>query len=295
MINYTLITVLGWEDRFIKGLELTLNKFEVNKIVLICFEDYLHMDNMNDNIAKVDYLSKQKTAIVEKISLKYNESIGNWNILEEYFKNNNDNYLLNITTIPRETIWTLFFFIKRQTERINYIYFKPNGYCKDWLTKNHKNPRLLFKHSGIFDLNKELVLFVIAGFDNTRLKQIIEFYEPSKIVVFYQKGSQFENGNRNKDFSNYTKVHDKYCEIIEIDTYDIQETSDVIYSKYLEYNSLYNVIIDSQGPKVSALSVYDVYVKSENKIALAYVSAKDFNSNYSIGIDLNYLSGDFIL
>ena len=295
MINYTLITVLGWEDRFRNGLELTLGQFAVNKIVLICFEDYLHMESMEDNIGKLTDLSTQKNISIEIIKLRYNESIGNWSILDQFFKNNNEKYLLNITTIPRETIWTLFFFLKRQIKTIRYIYFKPSGYCKDWLTKNHKNPRLLFKHSGIFDLNKNLVLFVIAGFDNSRLNQIIEFYEPSKIVVFYQKGNQFENESRNKDFTSYMKVHHEYCEVIEIDTYNINETSDIIYKKYLEYNEIYNVIIDSQGPKVSALSVYDVYVKSENKIALAYVSAKDFNSNYSQGIDLNYLSGDFIL
>ncbi|WP_426065273.1 hypothetical protein [Flavobacterium sp. DSP2-3-1] len=295
MKNYTLITVLGWEDRFIKGLELTLGKFSVYKIILICFEDYLDMDNMKDNIEKVKHLSIEKNIGLEYIKLKYNESIHNWNILEEYFKKKDNNYLLNITTIPRETIWTLFFFIKKHAESINYIYFKPTSYCKDWLTKNHKNPRLLFKHSGIFDLNKELVLFVIAGFDNSRLNQIIEFYEPSKIVVFYQKGRQFGNGNRNKDFSTYMKVHDKYCEIIEIDTYNVRETSEIIYNKYIEYIDLYNVIIDSQGPKISALSVYEAYMKSENKIALAYVSAKDFNSNYSQGIDLECIKGEFYL
>lgn len=295
MKTYTLITVLGWEDRFIQGIEITVDKFIIGKIILIRFLDYLSMDSMNENIYAIENFANKKKIELEFIDLNYHGSIENWSILESYFIKKNENYLLNITTIPRETIWTLFFFIKKFTKNINYIYFKPENYCNEWLTKNHKNPRLLFKHSGIFDLNKDLALFVIAGFDSSRLNQIIEFYEPTRIVVFYQEGSQFKNEERNKDFSNYIRIHKENIEIIELNTYDVSDTSEIIYNKYLKYESTYNVIIDSQGPKVSALSVYEVYIKSDEKIALAYVSAKDFNSNYSKGINDNYIEGEFLL
>jgi hypothetical protein len=252
------------------------------------------MKNMNDNVSKIKQLSENFNFIIEPIHLNYNDSIENWNILETFFEKFDENYLLNITTIPRETIWTLFFFLKKQVKTIDYIYFKPIGYCKDWLTKNHKCPRLLFKHSGIFDINKGLSLFIIAGFDNARLEQIVEFYEPSKIVIFYQNGNQFDNRERNKDFEVYKNRYG-FCELIDIDTYNVDEATEVILKKYNQYKDEYNIIIDSQGPKLSALSVYEVYLKSETKIGLAYVAAKDFNTNYSQGIDTNYIEGNFNL
>jgi len=290
-----LITVLGWEERFIKGLEETIDKFLIKKIILIRFGDYLFMDNMQNNINRINELQLNHHFAIEYIDLNYNDSVENWNVLESFFCDieNTRKFLLNISTVPRETIWTLFFFLKKYVANVEYIYFKPRNYCKDWLTKNHKSPRLLFKHSGIFDLNKDLVLFVIAGFDNTRLDQIIEFYEPSKVVIFYQEGEQFNNHDRNKDFECYKNRGVEFCEIFSINTYNVEEATDVLLKKYDEYRDKHNVIIDSQGPKISALSVYNVYLKTDNKIGLAYVAAKDFNLNYSSGIDNHFISGNF--
>jgi len=288
---YNLVTVLGWEERFMLGLKHILNNFTLEKITLIRFEDYLSMSNMNHNYESIIELSKKYNFDIVEINLQYNDSIKSWNILEDYFSEVNNNYLFNITTIPRETIWTLFFFLKRKLQSLNYIYFRPKKYCNEWLTKNHKFPRLLFKHSGLFDLNKKLALFVIAGFDNARLEQLIDFYEPSKIVIFYQNGNYFKNIDRDEKFYSFIKRFDH--EIVKINTYDVQETTNKIFDQFLTYKNEYNIIIDSQGPKISAMSVYDVYLKSEEKIGLAYVAAKDFNSKYSEGIDLEFIFGEF--
>lgn len=291
MKKYNLITVLGWEERFLLGLKMILRDFTLQSIILIQFDDYLSMDNMYDNTEEIKNLSKEYSFEIVNIKLEYNDSIKNWNILELFFTDFSSDYLFNITTIPRETIWTLFFFLKRKVESLNYIYFRPKSYCNDWLTKNHKFPRLLFKHSGLFDLSKNLSLFVIAGFDNSRLEQLIDYYEPSKIVIFYQKDNYFENGERDTSFYNFAKRFD--CKIIKINTYDVDETSDIIFKQFIEYEKEYNIIIDSQGPKISSMSVYNTYLKSGERMGLAYVAAKDFNSKYSEGIDDKYIFGEF--
>lgn len=291
MKKYNLVTVLGWEERFLLGLKTILKDFVLESIILIQFEDYLSMDNMSNNYAEIISLSKEHNFEIVDVKLEYNDSIKNWNLLEDLFVESKSNYLFNITTIPRETIWTLFFFLKRKIETLNYIYFRPKIYCNDWLTRNHKFPRLLFKHSGLFDLNKKLSLFVIAGFDNSRLEQLIDYYEPSKIVIFYQKDNFFKNGERDLTFYKFASRFD--CKIIEINTYDVDKTSDSIFDQFTEYEKEYNIIIDSQGPKISSMSVYDVYLKSKEQMGLAYVAAKDFNSKYSQGIDDKYVFGEF--
>lgn len=290
MENQTLITVLGWEDRFISGTGIILNDNNIQKIVLVSFKDYAKMNIKN----KSTFLKKVKNLSIEieEIELNYSDSVNNWKIFDTFFEKNvlSSDILLNITTMPRETIWALLFFLKKLHTSINYIYFKPKEYCDTWLTKNHKTPRLLFKHSGIFDLNKNLVLFIITGFDDGRLSSLIEYYEPSKVIVLNQIGNQFDNEERNNG-SNKDIFLNLNHEKIEFDSYDVTNASDILNEKIKEYKDC-NIIISSQGPKLSSLSTYKNYLLNEN-IALAYVSARDFNDKYSVGIDENYISGAF--
>lgn len=291
MENKTLITVLGWEDRFMSGTDIILKENNIEKVILIYYQDYAFMNNESKSnfIKKIDESGVEIK--VNEIELNYSSSIDNWKTLDLFFNEydiDSDNVLLNITTIPRETIWTLLFFLKKTHNSINYIYFKPEKYCDDWLTKNHKNPRLLFKHSGVFDLDKNLVLFIITGFDGSRLNSLTEYYEPSKVVVFSQTGNQFDNDKRNNGLNNNNFIE---IEKVEFNSYDVINSSRILNQKIEEYKNC-NIIISSQGPKLSSLSTYKNYISSK-KIALSYVPAREFNDKYSIGIDENYISGVF--
>ncbi|HET6244826.1 MAG: hypothetical protein H0V01_10725 [Bacteroidetes bacterium] len=284
----TVITVLGWEDRFPLGMEIILSKYKVKRIVLISFIDYCSMDKMEDNKKNLlENCAMEKIEVVE-VNLEYSNSINNWKCLDQFFEKETENieYLLNITTIPRETIWALLFFLRQKNSHINYIYFKPETYCDGWLTKNYKNPRLLFKHSGVFELDKKLALFIITGFDDSRLDSLIEYYEPSKIVVFSQRGNQFHNMDRNK----YIKKSNSFeSEIVEFDSYDVEEATKILNDTIIKYGDS-NIIISSQGPKLSSLSTYKNHLLHDS-IAFAYVPAQDFNLEYSKGINPDYIDG----
>lgn len=289
MENKTLITVLGWEDRFLAGTDIILKDYNIEKVILISYKDYAFMNNESKSnfIKKIDKSSIE----LNEIELDYSSSVDNWKTFDSFFNKYDvysDDVLLNITTIPRETIWTLLFFLRKTYNSVKYIYFKPEKYCGDWLTKNHKNPRLLFKHSGIFDLDKKLILFIITGYDDSRLNSLIEYYEPSKIVAFNQIGNQFDNESRNNGLNNNSLV---VIEKVEFDSYNMTDSTKILNHKIEEYNHC-NIIISSQGPKLSSLSTYKNYLKNEN-VALSYVPAREFNNNYSIGLDENYISGDF--
>lgn len=285
----TLITVLGWEDRFNLGIDIILEKHEIKHLILISFADYDSMTGMKDSKAYIHKLATENNIEIQEVELKYSDSIQNWRLLNTHFENKkfDGEVLINITTFPRETIWTLLFFLKNKLNHINYIYFKPNKYDKTWLTKNHKTPRLLFKHSGVFELDQELILFVITGYDLSRLNSLIDYYEPRKIIVFCQKGKQFDNMTRNNGVIRCNTVE---FEKIEFDSYNINEASKILNENIQKHKDS-NIIIASQGPKLSALSTYKNYLLSESRIALAYVPARDFNNEYSTGIDPNYISG----
>ncbi|MBP1616966.1 MAG: hypothetical protein H6Q14_793 [Bacteroidetes bacterium] len=291
--DITLFTVLGWEQRFLLGTNHILENYKIHNVYLICFTDYLHMNNMNENFIAIEELMKEKSIELKIIKLEYEDSISNWKKLDVFFKDIDfDQVLINITTFPRETIWTFLFFLRTNGACISYIYYKPDSYDKSegGLTKNHKSPRLLFKHSGVFDIDKKLVIFIITGFDHNRTNVLIEHYEPSKVVYLSQKGEQFENMKRNCGLCPKTGFENILIDNVAIDSYNIDESCKIL-KELIENHRDYNIIITSQGPKTSAISTYLAYLNNNN-IALAYVPAREFSGEYSFGIGNRYIVGN---
>lgn len=291
--DFTLFTVLGWEERFLLGTYNILDNYKVDNVNLICFTDYLHMNNMKENLKTIKELLIEKSIELNIIELEYGDSIGNWKKLDAFFNSAKfQKVIINITTFPRETIWTFLFFLRMSVSSITYIYYKPESYdnSEGGLTKNHKSPRLLFKHSGVFDIDKKLAVFIITGFDHIRTDLLIEHYEPTKVVYLSQKGEQFENMKRNCGICPKTAYENITIENVEIDSYDIDESCKTL-NKLIESHSDYNIIITSQGPKTSAISTYLSYLKN-SKIALAYVPAREFSGEYSFGFDNKSVVGE---
>lgn len=285
----SIICVLGWEERFLLSLELVLEKHTVKRLILISFIDYKSMIGVDVSESRIRELVEKYNIALTLVEMNYSDSIENWKILDDFFEENDlgSEVMINTTTFPRETIWMLLFFLKKKLSYVHYVYFKPKAYDKEWLTKNHKNPRLLFKHSGIFDLNQQLVLFIITGFDSNRLDTTVDFYEPSKVILFCQEGPQFDNLERNIGLSD-EKI--AISEKVIFDSYNVNEATRILNDQITKYHDC-NIIISSQGPKTSALSTYKSYLFADKRIALAYVPAKDFSSNYSTGIDPIVIEG----
>ena len=293
MKKITLFCVLGWEERFLYGTNHILENYNIQRVYLIRFKDYMDMRNMKENYDSLTKTLKKKEIDLKIIDLEYTHSVSNWLKLQDVFKSIKlQDVILNITTFPRETIWTFLFFLRMCVSKVTYIYYKPESYDKSigGLTKNYQNPRLLFKHSGIFDINKELVLFIITGFDHRRMDLLIEHYEPTKVIYLSQKGEQFENMIRNCGVAPKTAHKNIDFENLEIDCYNINESS-ISIRNLIESHDQYNIIITSQGPKTSAISTYLGYLNNR-RVALAYVPAREFSGDYSSGFDNHFVIGE---
>lgn len=291
--NITLFTVLGWEERFLLSTNHILENYNIDKVYLVCFTDYVHMNNMDENRNAIKELLIEKNIDFNIIEIEYSDSISNWRKLDIFFNNvKPKEVIMNITTFPRETIWTFLFFLLLNTPSLTFVYYKPKSYDKaeGGLTKNHKSPRLLFKHSGVFDMDKKLALFIITGFDHNRTDLLIEHYEPTKVVYLSQKGEQFENMKRNCGIYPKTAYENVVIENISFDSYDINESYETMV-ELIKTNSEYNIIIASQGPKTSAISTYLAYLENRN-VALAYVPAREFSGEYSFGFDKEPIVGE---
>lgn len=287
-----LITVLGWEQRYISGLIDISSLYDLEHVYLICFKDYLYMNNMGENLRGTIQLIEELNITHNVIELEYEDSVYNWHVLHSFFNTSDfKNILLNLTTIPRETIWTILFFLKNYVSKVNYIYYKPDSYDKSegGLTKNHKQPRLLFKHSGLFDIDKKLIILIVTGFDHNRADLLVEHFEPEKVIFLSQSGKQYENMARNSGVSFSGAYENTIIENVEFDSYDIINSHRII-NELINDHENYNLIISSQGPKISAISTYMSYLDNK-QLALAYVPAREFSGNYSVGINLTPISG----
>jgi hypothetical protein len=178
--------------------------------------------------------------------------------------------------MPRSIIWTLFFFFKQKYEQVTVIYHKPESYSDTWLSKDPDIPQLLFKHSGIIEFGKPTALFVLAGYDEDRVTQLINYYEPQNIIV----------GECNRRQS--CKYGIAKPEIFDIDEYDTTWGYNTIEAKVKNILETSNLIVASLGPKTGAISVYQCFIKYP-QIALAYVPCKEFNIDYCNGIGNQFI------
>lgn len=292
----TLIVVLGWEERFLSGFKLDIlnNKFGICFIII--YEDYFMKNEfsiiMQMNLDIVKDICINNSITLNCINFTYSKPSEMYfnSRVEESFKNlTNCNILIDISTIPREMIWSLLTFLKEQNVNIKLIYHKPVSYDKNWLCRDFEKPILQLGHSGISKFGAKTALIIITGFDFERTKQLINHFEPDIVYLCIQEGDQFENTKRNvenhKLFSNQDQII-----FIEIDSYNIDLGSTIIIS-IIENLEEYNIIISSQGPKLSSIIAYNAFLKYPN-IGLTYVPSKEININYSKGlketIEYNY-------
>lgn len=276
----------SWEERSLLGFEKNVESSVFDRVIL--FENARPINS--------DKITPIKTGIIKKcddISLKYEtitldfDSSSAWYVLKDLVATIavDDGIALDISTMSRNLIWTLLFFIKERVARVDVIYHQPLEYSNEWLSRDAGLPRLLFKHSGIVSIEKQTLLVIVTGFDIERTKQLVYYYNPSKVILLIQKQNRLDDVNRNT-----FELHSDECrkiglkpEVEAIDCYDDDWGYSVIEKVVSAYLSNYNIIVSSLGPKLSAVSVYRTYLRHP-EIALAYIPCKEYNVNYCEGI-----------
>ena len=281
--NNILFVFPDWEERALSGFARNLQDLYFDQIFVINYGDGLHLESTSANIDKIMKMSSDHHSEVRSIKLSKEHSISNWNVLANELTGisfEEKKIYMDITTMPREIIWMMLYNLKKWVKNIHYTYHQPECYSQDWLTREPDTPRLLFKHSGIIDPFKQTALLIVPGFDSERVSQLIGFFDPKKVLLGIQLGSQFSNHLRNN--GKLHKIEADY-EIVEIDGYSSDmgySALEVCVSQHIEE---YNIVVTSLGPKLTALSLYKLFQKHD-EIALAYIPCKDFNLRYSAGI-----------
>jgi hypothetical protein len=292
MNNYEyLLSCTSWEDRFSKGLSHLLNTETVKNVQLFEISEFEELTSA----VKIDIL-QQHNINSEVIPISMLDDTKSWKSLEVYFSQldiSNKKVLLDISTMPRFLIWFILHFLTLRNCEIHYRYFSPESYddC-NWLSGEPKEPRLIFKHSGLHLPDKNTLLILQTGFDTERVSQLLNTYEPSLALLAVQSGTQYNNFEKN---INNHKESLSFQDILtfEIDAFSHDHGLATIKEAINTNKEAHNIIMASFGPKPTAIAMFKINIEIP-EAALIYVPAVDYNPKYSTGIRLDNIQSGIV-
>lgn len=286
MENNVIIICPSWEDRSFLGFLRDCEDIKASRVIALRKERPINETEISACVEKITGICVQQSIKYEELLWKDNP-IDNSRALKTCINELESDAIvhIDITTMPRDIIWTLLFFLNQRSNKVLIRYYRPKSYHDTWLSKEPYSPRLLLKHSGIIELGKPQCVVIITGFDGERTRQIASKFEPQKVVLCVQEGMQYNNTQRNE-----VSLHESICRSVgvtdvssfDIDCYGKDFGEDVIRS-VLSSLTDYNVILASFGPKPSAIGVYKAY-QHHAEVALCYVPCKEYNKDYCQGI-----------
>lgn len=281
MIYNTYITFTSWEDRFITTFEKDTKANEFSKILIFNYTNGHNLECKKECFEKIEELNRTNKNI-EFFDMEINNDISNWKLLYRVFNNNiKGNVLLNISTMPRNIIYYSLHFLDNFNYKYNVIYYNAIKHDSG-LTQSPLIPSLILQHSGIFYSNKKTLLVVSLGYDEKRIYQVYNHFEPKKIVILSENKHK---SSIDKDVNfQFTDIEEK--DIIKINSFEKNNIFDKLESIITPLHKEYNIILCSLGPKISSLEFY-MYNKKYPETALCYVSLKEYSTEYSKGVDLD--------
>lgn len=283
-----LIIYPSWESRSYSGFLRDLKKTNFTDALIVRNTTH-HCDVTEKQICQITQKCTEKNINSYYLDIS-SDVINNWRTIESTIitlVSQEDMVTIDITTMSRNIVWSILYFLKVKIKNTDVVYHQPEAYKNDWISREPEQPRLLLKHSGIYDLSKKTTLILVTGFDEERTKYMLYKYEPQKVYLLVQEGKQFENLQRNNE-----NIHRIVCEDFGLNKDSIISRSINSYSQDFGFDTiesviqeehLSNIILASFGPKPSAIAAYRCYMRHP-EIALCYLPCKEYNIDYCQGI-----------
>jgi uncharacterized protein Veg len=283
-----MITVGSWETRFLKGFEGAVKKFRPHNVVLFFYKEYATWSAKNRRESAK--LCKEQGIIFKDCELSFSKHKDLWNVLYgivTHLNVGNGCVLLDITTMPRETIWIMLDLLDARGIMVKYVYNQPERYNPKWLSRDPDEPRLVYKLSGEPKMGIPTKLLVLTGYDVDRVRQLIRFFQPQETLLGLQTGNQLANQAFNVEKSKRAFEKERAIDFFEVDAYAADHGFNSIKTQLDAHIGNSNMIMSSLGPKLSAISLYKLH-KIYPQTSLAYAPSKEFNRRYSYGVGLTH-------
>jgi len=274
-----LITFASWEQRFLDGFKRDIDEWHPAKVIMYHLDEFAEMSAPNR--AEVVAECKAQGVVLINALLRVHDPAGNWKKLRDDMTAEactGRNAVVDFSTMPRETIWTLFWLLDMLKAKTNYVYHRAIGYG-EWLSRDPQRPRLVYKLSGLTKLSARTVLVIIAGYDVDRIQQLVRFYDPEITIIAQQEGSASQRLKKLTD----EFVGNSTIQWLKMDAFSPDHGEAVLLKQVKPYLDSHNIIMSSLGPKVSAVALYRIQ-REHREVGLAYAPSRDFNKDYSSGI-----------
>ena len=277
------VTVASWEPRLIEGIKRTLAECSFRRLLAYYVVEY--GDRTEDARRTLRQIAAERPEVAfEEREMSFGAPGVVWRMLE------NDlgpgagierRVLLDLTTMPREVIWSALFWLQAALGEVQYVYNRPEAYAIDWLARDPSDPRLVFKLAGTLEVGRPTALVAVTGFDENRCRQAVEFYEPARLLLAAQEGRQYENNIRNvgPGFA----AGGIPIEHVVVDSFSNDNGFSALRGHVEELTREHNVVMCSFGPKPSAIALYRLQREFPHS-ALAYIGCKQYNPKYSVGL-----------
>jgi hypothetical protein len=280
-----LLSFSSWEDRFRLGFSKELETPHVAKALVLSFSDQIDRTQANRAVAAT--VCKQHDVTYDELNLDgIDEAARNWQSIWEKVDDLIDDCLrvtVDISCMPREIAWYTFWMLEDKNVEVRYIYFSPERYSDGWLSREPLTPRLVYKLSGVARPSARTALVVTAGFDLQRIKRIVNWCEPSRLMVGVQRLSRFARNQSVMEESRTVLSKEYDCEFFELDAYSADRGSGAIRGALDRIGSSYNVLMASLGPKLTAVSLYRIQ-RARAEHGLVYAPANQYSPDYSTGL-----------
>ena len=282
-LGNVLLLFASWEERFVQGALRDLDEVEITEVVLFYFSSY--SSDTEGGRAKIQSECNRRSLPYHQIELDPETPHQNLLILHETISGLSAKLpvVVDISTMPREVIWHIFWLCEDREGAVRYRYYSPNEYSSSWLSKDPGRPRLVHKLSGIALPQVKTLLLLAVGYDVQRVSQLVRFFEPSKLILSLQPGSKFSgNASIMEDYERGLDGVGAY-ETFYVDAFASDHGYGVFKKELNSFIDNYNIVVGSLGPKLSAVSLYRIH-RHWSQIALVYAPAREFNREYSHGI-----------
>ena len=280
----TLLSMVSWEDRFLLGLERLLASERPQSVVLFQYDKWSERTDRNRHRA-LD-TCRDAGCQVDEVRLEYEDPEGSWRAIRDATASvvpDEEEPIVDISTMPREAIWALFLFLGERGAGGRYAYHKPAGYG-DWLSRDPGLPRVALKLAGEVRFGKDTVVLVVTGFDRERTAQIVRTFDPKVVQLAVQSGSQFGNNERNtREHKDILRSEGCSVEDFGVDAYSEDHGFSRLAAAVAPHVNDRNVVMASLGPKLSAVALFRVQKKYPST-GLVYTPSHEYNPEYSVGI-----------
>jgi hypothetical protein len=278
-----LLAVASWEDRFFEGIQCTLESTSVHAACIL-FSREFNRETAAVRNRLLEVLNQQKIESTE-CEFEFCAADKTWHQISAYVRKTiqpRSRVLFDISTSPREIIWFVLHHLQKLQCSVSFIYYPPEKYG-NWLSRDADEPRLIFHRSGVAFPDRKTAIFAVTGFDADRVAQLVNRYEPAKLILAVQSGDSFDTMQRNASIHRQHFENNPSVDFFEIDAYgDFNRMYKALEAQLVPLLEDYNILATSLGPKPSAVALF---LLSQNypDVGLVYTPSQEYALDYSKG------------